>query len=249
MPKPGFPTGAAEALGAPALAMAATFLAFGAAVREAGLALPWALGAAGLIYGMPGQLVLLQFAAPGAPGGGVLPAVAAATAANARFLPMAVALAPWLGGGVRRWLALPFIAITPWATAMRRLPLLPVGQRLGWFLGFGLASWLVAGAATALGHLVAHWLGDAARAALLFTNPLYFALLLALNLRLPEHGRIARLSVIGGVLAAPVGLLLPPAWALLGAGLLGGSLAFLVERLLARPLARSPGRPLPRRQP
>jgi predicted branched-subunit amino acid permease len=89
----------------PALAMAATFLAFGAAVQEAGLGLGWALAAAGLIYGMPGQLVLLQFAAPGAPGGGVLPAVAAATAANARFRPMAVALAPWLGGGRRRWLA------------------------------------------------------------------------------------------------------------------------------------------------
>ncbi len=233
MSKPGFSAGAGEALGAPALAMAATFLAFGAAVREAGLELPWALGAAWLIYGMPGQLVLLQFSTPGTPGAGLVAAVAAATAANARFLPMAVALTPWLGAR-RRWLALPFIAITPWAAAMRRLPLLPGAERLGWFLGFGLASWLVAGAATVAGHLAAPWLGPAARAALLFTNPLYFALLLALNLKLPEHGRMARLSVLGGVLATPVALLLPPAWALLGAGLLGGSGAFLLERWLGR---------------
>jgi predicted branched-subunit amino acid permease len=241
MPKPlafpsglplGTPCGITEALGAPALAMAATFLAFGAAVREAGLGLVWALGAAWLIYGMPGQLVLLQFAAPGTAGGGVVPAVAAASAANARFLPMAVALAPWLGGGRRRWLALPFIAITPWAAAMRRLPLLSGPERLGWFLGFGLASWLVAGLATALGHLAAPLLGGAVRAALLFTNPLYFALLLALDLRLPARGRAARLGVLGGVLAAPVALALPPAWALLGAGLLGGTAAFLLDRWL-----------------
>jgi predicted branched-subunit amino acid permease len=245
-PPVGLPSGAAEALGAPALAMAATFLAFGAAVREAGLGLAWALGAAWLVYGMPGQLVLLHFAVPlapsGAVGGGVVPAVAAASAANARFLPMAVALAPWLGGGWRRWLALPFIAITPWAAAMRRLPLLPGPERLGWFLGFGLASWLVAGLATALGHLVAPWLGGAARSALLFTNPLYFALLLTLDLQLPARGRAARLGVLGGVLAAPVALLLPPAWGLLGAGLLGGTAAFLGAFLLDRQWGQGRGR-------
>ena len=65
----GMRPGLASALGAPAIAMGATFLAFGAAVREAGLPLPWALGAALLIYGMPGQLVLLQFAAGAAAAG------------------------------------------------------------------------------------------------------------------------------------------------------------------------------------
>ena len=73
------------------------------------------LGASLLVYGMAGQLVLLQ-----AGGAGVLAAALGATAANARFLPMALAIAPWLGpAGWRRWLALPFIAITPWAAAMR----------------------------------------------------------------------------------------------------------------------------------
>src|SRR3712207_5219303 len=86
--------GAAAAVGAPAIAVGATFLAFGAAVREGGLGLAWALAASLLIFGMPGQLVLLQYAASGV----VAPAVLGATAANARFLPMAVALTPWLGG-------------------------------------------------------------------------------------------------------------------------------------------------------
>jgi predicted branched-subunit amino acid permease len=218
--------GLAAALGAPAIAMGATFLAFGAAVREAGLGPFWALGASLLIYGMPGQLVLLQFAA--APGGGAAPAVLGAVAANARFLPMAVALTPWLGGGGRwaRFLALPFIAITPWAAAMRALPGLAPAARLPWFLGFALASWCLAGLATAAGHALMPMLDPALLAALLFANPLYFALLLAAGMEAPESRR----AVLAGALAAPVGLLLPPAWALLGAGLLGGTLAFLAGR-------------------
>ncbi|UPY37790.1 AzlC family ABC transporter permease [Sediminicoccus sp. KRV36] len=215
-----FRTACGEALGAPALAMSATFLAFGAAVQTAGLGLGWALAAALLVYGMPGQMVLV--AAIGTPGG-ALPSVLGAVTANARFLPMAVALSPWLGAGPRRWWALPFIAVTPWAMAMRRLPLLPPGSRLAWFMGFGLTSWLVAGCATILGHAVAPLLQGGVLAALLFVNPLYFALILAGEMRSAP----ARRAVLGGVCAAPLALFLPAAWALLGAGLLGGTLAFL----------------------
>lgn len=215
-----FRTACREALGAPALAMAATFLAFGVAVQAAGLGPGWGLAAALLVYGMPGQMVLVT--AVTLPGG-ALPAVLGAAAANARFLPMAVALSPWLGGGPRRWWALPFIAVTPWAMAMRRLPGLPEAQRLNWFLGFGLTSWLVAGAATLLGHALAPLARGPVLALLLLVNPLYFTLILAGEMRAPG----ARRAVLGGCCAAPLVLVLPAAWALLAAGLVGGTLAFL----------------------
>jgi predicted branched-subunit amino acid permease len=224
MGAPPFRLGAAEALGAPALAMGATFLAFGAAVAESGLALSWALLCTGTVYGMAGQLVLLDLA--GRPAAPVLPAVVAATAANARFLPMSVAIAPLLGRGWRRLWALPFIAITPWAAAMRRLPLLAEGARLPWFLGFALASWCGAMAATAAGHAAAPLLAAEWRAALVFANPLYFALLLAADLGRPG----VRGAVIGGVLAAPLAIPLGPAWGLLAAGLVGGTAAFWAGR-------------------
>jgi hypothetical protein len=93
-----FAPGAAAALGAPAIAMAVTFLAFGTTVAAAGLGLGRAIGASLLVYGIAGQVVLL-----GAVAGPMAPAVLGATAANARFLPMA--LAPWLGPprGAGRW--------------------------------------------------------------------------------------------------------------------------------------------------
>ncbi|WP_237217110.1 AzlC family ABC transporter permease [Falsiroseomonas oryziterrae] len=217
-----FRAGLTEALGAPALAMGATFLAFGAAVAEAGLPLAWALLCSGAVYGMAGQLVLLGVATT--PGGGAIPAAVAATAANARFLPMSVAIAPLLGRG--RLLALPFVAITPWAAGMRRLPALPAPARLPWFLGFAIASWSIAMATTAAGHVLAPHLPPALRAALLFANPLYFALLLAEDLGRPGM----RPAILGGAAAAPIVLWLGPAWGLLAAGLAGGTAAFLWSR-------------------
>ena len=124
--------GLREALGAAGVAMAATFLAFGAAVQEAGLSPGWALLACWGIYGMPGQLVLVQAAASGW-AGGLGAAVMGAVAVNARFLPMAVSLTPVLSvrNRVRLLPAVPFIAVTPWAAAMRSLPAVDHPARLG----------------------------------------------------------------------------------------------------------------------
>ena len=220
-------SGLREALGAPGIAMAATFLAFGAAVQEAGLTPAWALLACWGIYGMPGQLVLVQAAGTGW-AGGVGVAVMGAVAVNARFLPMAVSIAPVLSARPRWRLlpAVPFIAVTPWAAAMRVLPGILPQARVAWFLGFGLTSWVVAGLASLSGFFVAGALGPEARAALLFVNPLYYALLLAVDLDKPAPRR----AVLCGAAAASLALLLPPSVALLAAGAAGGTAAFLLGR-------------------
>lgn len=222
-----FLPGLREALGAPGVAMAATFLAFGAAVQEAGLTPGWALLACWGIYGMPGQLVLVQSATLGWTGG-VGAAVMGAVAVNARFLPMAVSITPVLAAPSRWRLlpAVPFIAVTPWAAAMRALPAVARADRIPWFVGFGLTSWLVAGIASLSGFHVSAALGPEARAALLFVNPLYYALLLAADLDRPAPRR----AVLCGAAAASLALVLPSSVALLAAGLVGGTVAFLLGR-------------------
>lgn len=211
------------AAGAPALASGATFVAFGATAAGLGISLDWALAASALVYGMAGQMVLFE-----APVAGGVAAALGASAANARFLPMAVSLAPWLGR--RRALAVPFLAVTPWAAAMRTLPGLPEAARLRWFLGFGFAAWALGLIATVLGYRIAPLLDPQLQATLLVANPLYFGLLLAQDLRRP----VPRSAILGGVVAAPLALLLPPGWGLIVAGLVGGSMAFAWGRRRGR---------------
>ncbi len=218
--------GARAALAAPAIAMGATFLAFGAAVREAGLSAGWALACAWAIYGMPGQLVVLQSASTG---GGVIATVVGAVAVNARFLPMAVALTPWLRrreGDARPLLLAHFISITTWAAAMRVLPGQPVAARLPWFAGFCAGAFLIAGGCAVAGHVLAGAMPAALRTALVFANPLYFALLMSADLTRPGPRR----ALLAGAAAAPLALVLPPAWGLLAAGVIGGTVAFLIGR-------------------
>lgn len=221
---PAFRQGLLEAFGAHILAMSATFIAFGAAVRAAGFGLGWGLASSAGIYGMAGQMVLLS-AQPGA----ATAAVAGAVMANARFLPMAAALAPLVRGPLAP-LCMPFVAITPWAAAMRRLPAMPVPERAPWFLGFALTSWVTGLLTTTLGYALAGQLSPLVLRLLLMVNVLYFALMIAAGL---ARGGPWRAS-LGGAMAAPLAFLLPagipPAWGILGAALLGGTLAFLLRR-------------------
>jgi len=216
-------TGAREALGPHTLAMGATFIAFGAAVRTAGFGLGWGLASSAGIYGMAGQMVLL-----GAAGGAETAAVAGAVTANARFLPMAAALAPLIRGPLAP-LCAPFVSITPWTAAMRRLPDLPPPDRPRWFLGFALTAWTVGLAATAVGYAVAAHLSAPVLRLLLMVNVLYFALMVIGGLARGGPWR----APLAGALAAPLALLLPadvpPAWGLLGAALAGGTAAFLLR--------------------
>ena len=225
---PAIRQGAREALGAHAVAMAATFIAFGAAVRAAGFGLGWGMFSSAAVYGMAGQMVLLG--ALGGPGGGAgTAAVAGAVMANARFLPMAAALAPLVRGPLAPFCA-PFIAITPWTAALRRLPGMAPPDRARWFLGFGLTVWTVGLAATAAGHALAAHLSAPVLRLLLMVNVLYFALMIAAGM---ARGGPWRASLAGAA-AAPLALLLPagvpPAWGLLGAALVGGTAAFLLRR-------------------
>jgi predicted branched-subunit amino acid permease len=87
-------------------------------------------------------------------------------------------------------------------------------------------SWGLGASAALVGFSVAASLPASARPALLFANTLYFALLIGADLVRPA----ARPAVIGGMLAAPIAMLLPPAQGLLLAGLIGGTAAWMWQR-------------------
>lgn len=229
-----FAVGLRAACGSSTATMGAGFVAFGATSADLGLDPCWAVAASLLIYGLPGQVVLAGGMADGRIGIGdaLAPAVA-----NARFLPLSAALGlvftrPNLGlrrirpSHLLRLLAVAhLVGSTAWAVAMTRCPDMPERERLSWFAGFGLASWLAAAACTALGALVSASLPSEARAVLLFVTPLYFALLLGADVIARPA---ARTAIVAGGLAAPFALWLPASWGALAIGVVAGTIAWVL---------------------
>jgi predicted branched-subunit amino acid permease len=227
-PRAAWNGGMRDALGVPAAVLAAGYVGFGALAFDAGFSLALTLFSTMTIWALPGQIALIELRALGT----AAPAlVLAVMLTSARFLPMAVTLLPLLRHpSYRPWhyyLAGHFVAMTGWAVAIRRCPALPVEQRLPYFLGFAIALWLACLVGTAAGYFASSRLTDLVTLGLVFLNPIYFILILGAEVR---H-RLGILSLLCGVVAGPVMHLVTPQWGLLVAGILGGTVAFAVNRM------------------
>ncbi len=232
-PRAAWKGGAAEALGVPAAVLGAGYVGFGALAFDADFSLALTLFSTMTIWALPGQIALIELSELGT----AAPAlVLAVMLTSARFLPMAVTLLPLLRHpAYRSWhyyLAGQFVAMTGWAVAIRRCPQLPLEQRLPYFLGFSFALWLSCLAGTAVGYFASGSLSDLATLGLVFLNPIYFILLLGGEVR---H-RQGVLALLAGVIAGPLMQLVTPQWGLLAAGIIGGTVAFGVDRAWRRQL-------------
>ncbi len=224
--------GLRAALGVPALALGASYLGFGALVRQSGLEVWHGLLSTATAWALPGQILLVELYALG----GTLLAIALGVGFSAaRLLPMTMTLLPWLRApGVPRWrlfVAAHWIAVTGWAVTLQVAPRLPAGERLPFFTGFTLMLWSVSLACTAIGYLLPGALPERVTLALLFLNPIYFLVLFLGDLRL----RSRRYALLLGCLLGPPLFLLDADWSLLATGLIGGSLAFWLARGKAGP--------------
>lgn len=223
--------GAREALGVPAIVMAASFLGFGALVRESGFTLWFGLASTATGWALPGQVALVELLSVGAP---VLVIVFVVALTNARLLPMTVALVPLLRApGYRRWVyfvASHWIAVTAWAELMRNGHTIERIWRLPYFFGYAVTLWAATLIATAVGFLMAGGLPAYVTLGLVFINPIYFMLVFAADLR--QRAKILALAF--GAVLGPLLHLATPDWGLVIAGFLAGSLAFAADRFLKR---------------
>jgi len=153
-------------------------------------------------------------------GGGVFAAIAAAVLLNARFLPMGIAVAPFLEGGpLRRALEGQTILTTSWALASRG------GGRFDRAFMIGATvpqyvAWTVGTAVGVLSHVV---VGDVERLGLDVIFPAFFIALLMRELRSGGKRTIAA-TVIAAALSAVLVPIAPPGVPVLaacGAALLG----------------------------
>lgn len=225
-PKDVIRQGARDAVGLPAISLVLSMTGFGSLARESGLDLSLALVSTAGVWGLPGQLAMVELYASGA---GLLVIVVASSLANARFLPMAAAFLPTLRPGLRRpgWLFLlaHCISLNTWAAGMRVCPGLRPPLRHRYFTAFFAVCLAAALAGTVIGYLATGTLPRPVTLGLVFLNPVFFALLLA-----APQGYAAAMALVLGALIGPPLHIWSPDWGVPAAGLIAGTATFLVSR-------------------
>jgi len=222
-----FNRGLRDALGAPAVVLFAGMLGFGALGHSIGLSF-WVTTASSLLmYALPGQVVFAEMVATGATAF-VIGLAAALTAA--RFLPMTLTVLPQIPAerrDAKLYLWVHTLSMTSWAIAMRDFPKMDPLHRRAYFCGLGLVCWGVSAPATAIGYLLAGTVPLPITLALVFLNPLFFLLTFA-EVR-PSANRIA---ILLGAVLGPLTYLVSRDYSLLATGLIGGTTAYLIIRVL-----------------
>ncbi len=224
-----FRTGISEALGVPAAVLGAGFIGYGSLAADAGYSVWLTLSATVAIWALPGQLVLLEMQAGEA---AVAATVLAVSLSAARFLPMTLTLMPMLRAGSRSrrlWqflLAAQVVSMTTWAVTMRRFNDMDAGVRWHYFLGFSMVCLAASVVFALIGQLLIGALPPLARFGLALLTPLYFFVTLVGE----AQTRSAITALVCGAATALILHAIAPAWSLLGAGFIGGTAAWVLQR-------------------
>lgn len=222
--------GAKDALGLPAAVLFASMVGFGSLARDNGFGWLPAVISTASVWGMPGQIAMVELHALGAP---MLALALTVAGANARFLPMSISLLPLFRGGLKRWgwtFALAqLVSINTWTGLMRRAPTLPAAQRAPYFVGFSLLCMTSGLLGTAAGFVLAGTLPRLLTLGLVFLNPIYFMMMFA---SVRQRGGV--LAVLIGAALGPTLHLIAPQWGVPLTGVIAGTAAFLIDRRLRR---------------
>jgi predicted branched-subunit amino acid permease len=230
-----FVWGLGRALALPAWIVGFSLLGVGSLARDAGHPIGAAVLSTVLIWAAPAQLILYGTLASG----GLLVAAALAVALSAiRLLPMTLSIWPYLRRpGQPLWLQLlmaHFVAATSWIDATRHLPGMEAERRVPYYLGFASACMAVSATMTALGFLLVSALPGPLAAGLLCLTPLYFMISLVGSARDATDW----LAIGLGIGLVPVAqLTIGKDFDLLATGLVGGTAAYLLGRILPRRVA------------
>lgn len=219
--------GATIAFRVPGLVLSVSSMGYGALARDTGLDLGLTLFINATFFALPAQVVLVDQIARGAALSGAAFAVALTAI---RLLPMTVSLMPLIRTGDRLpWtgvLAAHFVAISVWVDGFTRLPRLPKRSRFRYYLGMGLGMLAATLTGTTVGYFLASSVPPVIAATLLFMSPSFFLLSQIGSARLPADW----VAVALGCVLGPVLYKLVPGLDLLLAGLIGGTIAYVINR-------------------
>lgn len=209
------------------LVMFSSFVGFGALLRSLDVGLPHGLATNVLIFALPGQVVLFDMSLDGA--NLILTALAVSLTA-VRLLPMVVVvLAKAIVPGLPAWpcyVVAQFTAITTWVIAGEKIETLKAEARLPWLLGLSIAQVSLICSATLVGYFAAGHLPLPLASALVFLTPCYFLIALLQG----AVWRFDYLAIVFGAVLGAIVMQFAPDFALLSAGVIGGTLAYACAR-------------------
>jgi len=215
-----------DSISLPAFILLTTMIGFGSLAELSGFSSAQAVAATLLIWGLPGQLAMLELLTQGQ---GVLAIAIACSLANARFLPMVVSFLPYLRQPGTRAPALflyaQMLSINSWAVCLKGFPLVARQWRPFYYTVFAASVMLSAVVGTILGVEAASTMPRPVVMGFVFLSPLYFALILS-----SAVGASVRLSLVLGCLLAPLTHAYFPSVDLLLTGLLAGTAGFVLAR-------------------
>lgn len=208
----------------------ASMIGFGSMAQDSGVGIGIALGASVGIWGMPGQVAMIELFALGLPAYAI---IIASSMANMRFMPMCIVMLPLLKNdpvAVRWRFALAhFMSINIWTAFMRRGPTLNEADRLPFYLAISLTCMAAGVLGTAIGYFAASTFPAYVVISLVFLNPAYFAFVFC-----SARQRNFIFAVIMGALTGPALYQFTPDWSLPLTGVIAGSAAFLADKWIAK---------------
>jgi predicted branched-subunit amino acid permease len=216
-----------DSISMPAFILLTSMMGFGSLASQSGFDTGMASFASVFIWGLPGQLAMVELTAAGH---NLFSIVLACSLANARFMPMVLSFLPHLFNKPeslpKRLLYAQLLSVNSWAVSLRAFPYVDMEWRRVYYLTFASSIILAAVIGTMLGVYISNEFPTSVVLGLVFLSPLFFALVLS-----STKGLSYRLSLLSGCLVIPAAHYFFPQVDLLIAGVIGGTLGFTLARL------------------
>ena len=221
--------GIKNAFGLPALLLFSAMTGFGSFAHEHGFSLYMSMLSTIMIWGLPGQVVHVELYGMGAP---LIAVVLGVAGVNARFMPMTLSMMPIFDDSPhnRRWnyLIAHMISINTWTEMLHTGPEIRADRRIAYFLGFSFTCMTSGIIGVLQGYFLFESMPKTVSLCLIFLVPVYFGLIMSNTV----HPPFLLAFFLGCILGPPMHLLTPE-WGLVLAGLISGTLAYLLRHRLS----------------